>query len=180
MLFTIFLSTVLAGLSVAQYSGLPSCAESCAAEQFQSGSYAGCGTNPKCICSNQDFLGTISCCLVDACDAADQAKAITFAQAICQANGVTVASTASCSTAAASSTASGSAASTSASTTATGTAGSSTSTADSAASGGATSSGSAAGTAASTSASKAWAPRETSAVGLSVLGGLAAAGLALL
>ncbi|KAK7748655.1 hypothetical protein SLS53_000676, partial [Cytospora paraplurivora] len=154
--------------------------KSCAAEQFTSGSYDGCRTDPKCICSNQDFLGTISCCLVDACDAADQAKAITFAQEICQANGVTVASTATCSTAAASGTASGTAASTSASTTATGIAESSTTATDTTTSTAATTSGSAAGTAASTSASKAWAPRETAAVGMNVLGGLAAAGLALL
>ncbi|KUI57444.1 GPI anchored CFEM domain protein C [Cytospora mali] len=169
MLYSIFTATIFAGLTVAQYAGLPSCAQACANDQFSGGSYGDCGTDAKCICSDPDFIGTISCCVVDACDAADQAKAIHFAQQICQANGVTVASTATCASTAASGSASASATGTgsvaSASATTTGTA---------SATAGST------GTGGSSSSSGAGAPRQTAAMGLELLGGLAAVGLALL
>ncbi|PSR82520.1 hypothetical protein BD289DRAFT_371099 [Coniella lustricola] len=154
-----------AGLSVAQYSGLPTCAQSCASDQFSGGSYAGCGTDPKCICSNQDFLSNIACCLTGACDEADQSSAIVFATQICSANGVTVPTVVSCATAsAASSTAASAAAS---------------QTTDSSAS--ATSGSTASSSASSGSASQAWAPRQTGAMGMEMLGLAAAgAGIALL
>lgn len=139
--------------------------QSCASEFFSGGSYAGCGTDPKCICANQDFLGNVACCLVGACSEADQASAITFAQQICSANGVQVPSTVSCSTASgASATATGTASGSSA--TATGTGASASATASSSSSG--------------TTAAQAWAPRQTAALGMEIFGGLAAAGLALL
>lgn len=68
---------------------------------FSGGSYTSCGTDPKCICANQDFHGKVVCCLVGACSDVDQASAIrvTFAQQICSANGVEVPDQVSCSTA---------------------------------------------------------------------------------
>ncbi|KUI63724.1 GPI anchored CFEM domain protein C [Cytospora mali] len=171
MLYSVFSAAIFAGLAVAQYAGLPSCAQGCANAQFSGGSYGDCGTDAKCICSDPDFIGTISCCVVGACDAADQAKAIQFAQQICQANGVSVATTATCASTAASG-------STSASASATGTGGvasaSATTTGAASATAGST------GTASSSSASGAGAPRQTAAMGLELLGGLAAVGIALL
>lgn len=137
--------------------------QSCASQFFSGGSYAGCGTDPKCICANQDFIGNVACCLVGACSEADQASAITFAQQICSANGVSVPSTVSCSTA------------TGASATATGTSGSSSATAT-----GTGASATATSSSSGTTAAQAWAPRQTAAMGMELFGGLAAAGLALL
>ncbi|KAJ4387100.1 hypothetical protein N0V93_007687 [Gnomoniopsis smithogilvyi] len=162
MQLSTFSVALFAGLSMAQFSGLPTCAQGCASEQFSGGSYAGCGTDPKCICENQSFLGNVACCLQGACDSADQTSAIAFATQICSAQGVSVPTVVSCSTAASSgATASGSAATTTATAT-TGTAASSSATGT----GTVATSGSTAG---------AWAPRQTAAMGLEMLG-LAAAG----
>ena len=58
---------------------------------------AGCGQlNAACICANKDFLSDIACCLAGSCSPEDQAKAVTFAQQICTANGITVPSAVSC------------------------------------------------------------------------------------
>lgn len=145
---------------------LPPKQQDCASQQFSGGSYAGCGTDPKCICENQSFLSNIACCLTGACDQADQTSAIAFATQICSAQGVAVPTVVSCST--------GSAAS------ATGTASSSSSTGTGSATTTASASGSTA-TAVTTSGSTAgaWAPGPTGAMGLEMLG-LAAAGIALL
>lgn len=135
--------------------------QGCASEQFSGGSYAGCGTDPKCICENQSFLGNVACCLEGACSPADQTSAIAFATQICSAQGVSVPTVVSCSTASsAGASVSGSAATTAA--TATGTSSSSSATGT----GTVASSGSTAG---------AWAPRQTAAMGMEMLG-LAAAG----
>ncbi|KAH8758331.1 hypothetical protein F5883DRAFT_150127 [Diaporthe sp. PMI_573] len=157
-------AAIFAGLTVAQFQGLPTCAQGCASRFFSGGSYAGCGTDPKCICANQDFLGNVACCLVGACSEADQQSAITFAQQICSANGVDVPDQVSCSTASG------------ASATATGTPNGSSS------SGSATATGASASatTSSGTTAAQAWAPRQTAALGMELFGGLAAAGLALL
>ncbi|ROW00962.1 hypothetical protein VSDG_02701 [Cytospora chrysosperma] len=182
MLYSIVSAAVFAGLTAAQYASLPTCAQQCATEQFSGGSYGDCGTDPACICADPEFISTISCCLVDACNAADQQAAISFAQQMCAANGVTVQSTVSCATAAATGTSaagSSSAASSSsapASTTGTGSVASTAASSTAAASG----TGTAAATAASSAASVAWAPRQTAAMGVEFLGGLAAVGLALL
>ncbi|POS78709.1 hypothetical protein DHEL01_v202893 [Diaporthe helianthi] len=167
MLFpTVSLSAaIFAGLTVAQFQALPTCAQGCASQFFSGGSYGGCGTDPKCICQNQDFIGNVACCLIGACGEADQQSAIDFAQQICSANGVDVPDQVSCRTASGASatpTATPTGSSSSATATATGTG----------ASASATSSG--------TTASQAWAPRQTAALGLELLGGLAAAGLVLL
>lgn len=137
--------------------------QDCASQQFSGGSYAGCGTDPKCICSNQSFLGNIACCLTGACNEADQSSAITFATQICSAQGVAVPTAVSCSTAA-SAGASGTATSGSSSASAT-----------------ATGASTASGTVSATSGSAAWAPRQTAAMGMEMLGLAAAgAGIALL
>ncbi|KAJ4415782.1 hypothetical protein N0V82_007144 [Gnomoniopsis sp. IMI 355080] len=151
---------LFASLSMAQFSGLPTCAQGCASEQFSGGSYAGCGTDPKCICENQSFLGNVACCLEGACSPADQTSAIAFATQICSAQGVTVPTVVSCSTA--SSAAASSSGSSATATATTGTA----ATASATGTGTVASSGSTAG---------AWAPRQTAAMGLEMLG-LAAAG----
>ncbi|KAI3395122.1 hypothetical protein diail_1737 [Diaporthe ilicicola] len=164
MLFPTFSlsAAIFAGLTIAQFNGLPTCAQNCASKFFSGGSYGGCGTDPKCICSNQNFLGDVSCCLVGACSADDQASAITFAKQICSANGVDVPDQVTCSSTAsgASATATGTSSGSSASATATGSSASSTSTA--------------------TTAAAAWAPRQTAVLGMELLGGLAAAGMVLL
>ncbi|KAK7721287.1 hypothetical protein SLS64_001583 [Diaporthe eres] len=168
MLFpTVSLSAaIFAGLTVAQFNGLPTCAQGCASQFFSGGSYAGCGTDPKCICANQDFLGNVACCLVGACSEADQASAITFAQQICSANGVQVPDQVSCSTA------SGASATATATGTQSGSSSGSTATA--------TGESASASSSASATAATAWAPRQTAALGMELFGGLAAAGLALL
>ncbi|KFZ16413.1 hypothetical protein V502_05105 [Pseudogymnoascus sp. VKM F-4520 (FW-2644)] len=64
--------------------GVPDCAHPCV-EEFTSGSnIAGCNNlNTHCICSNQDFLSNIACCLIDKCDEAGRNAAITYAKGIC-------------------------------------------------------------------------------------------------
>ncbi|OIW28560.1 hypothetical protein CONLIGDRAFT_383576 [Coniochaeta ligniaria NRRL 30616] len=93
--FTLALPLALASLSLAQLQGLPTCAQGCA-NIFLSGGIGNCGRDPTCICANKDFISAISCCLIGACDASDQQKAIDFAQQICQANQVSVPNTVVC------------------------------------------------------------------------------------
>ncbi|CAN8102761.1 unnamed protein product [Discula destructiva] len=165
MYFTTLSIALFASLSLAQFQGLPTCAQDCAGQQFSGGSYAGCGTDPKCICDNDAFLSNIACCLIGACNAADQSSAITFATQICSAQGVAVPTVVTCATAENTATAGVTSAPTAAVTSAptsaaTGTAATGTAV---------TASGSTAG---------AWAPRQTAAMGMEMLG-LAAAGAGL-
>ena len=44
----------------------------------------------KCICSNNNFLDGIACCLEDACDEEGKNAAVKYAQQICSAAGVDV------------------------------------------------------------------------------------------
>lgn len=87
------------GLAAAQLEGLPTCAQGCVT-QFTTGSnIGGCPQlDVKCICSSEDFLSGIACCLASACSAADQKTAVQFAASLCQTQGVTVPSSVSCST----------------------------------------------------------------------------------
>ncbi|KAL2256089.1 hypothetical protein VTK26DRAFT_2200 [Humicola hyalothermophila] len=86
---TALFSLALAGAAVAQgIPGLPSCAEGCA-DQFLQNGIGNCGTNPKCICENKDFLGSIACCLVGVCDEEAQTSAVAFASSFCRAMQVT-------------------------------------------------------------------------------------------
>ncbi|KAK2038949.1 hypothetical protein LZ31DRAFT_559196 [Colletotrichum somersetense] len=60
--------------------------------QFTSGTaIAGCSNlDVKCICSNENFLDGIACCLTKACQEADQKTAVQYAKNICTGAGVTV------------------------------------------------------------------------------------------
>ncbi|KAK2072389.1 hypothetical protein P8C59_006746 [Phyllachora maydis] len=89
------LSLALVGSAVSQFQGLPSCATDCA-DKYLAGGIGDCGTDPKCICASKDFIADISCCVADTCNKSDQAQAIQFAQQICNANGVSVPTTAVC------------------------------------------------------------------------------------
>jgi hypothetical protein len=95
----IFASVALAGFAAAQLDQLPTCAQDCAS-QFLAGGIGDCGTDPKCICENESFIGDIACCLAKpgACDEEDQSSAVHFASQICAAQGVSVPSAVSCST----------------------------------------------------------------------------------
>lgn len=93
--FTLALPLALASLSLAQLQGLPTCAQSCA-NIFLNGGIGNCGRDAACICADKDFISAISCCLIGACNADDQQKAIDFAQQICQANQVSVPNTVVC------------------------------------------------------------------------------------
>ena len=44
----------------------------------------------KCICSNDEFLDNIACCLSSACDSDGKDKAVSFARSICGGAGVDV------------------------------------------------------------------------------------------
>ncbi|CAK7563667.1 MAG: hypothetical protein SEPTF4163_001540 [Sporothrix epigloea] len=85
-----FAILALAGLAVAQFNQLPTCAQSCA-NKFLTGGIGNCGSDAKCICSDKDFLSDIACCLAapGACDPADQSSAVGFASQLCAAQGVT-------------------------------------------------------------------------------------------
>ncbi|KAK4158084.1 hypothetical protein C8A00DRAFT_28982 [Chaetomidium leptoderma] len=83
------LSLALASAVIAQGTPeLPTCAQKCA-DGFLSGGIGNCGNDPTCICSNKDFLSSISCCLVDACDAPAQSEAMVFASRLCRGFSVT-------------------------------------------------------------------------------------------
>ncbi|RKU46294.1 hypothetical protein DL546_007633 [Coniochaeta pulveracea] len=184
--------TVLAlatGLSVAQFSGLPTCATDCA-NQFLAGGIGNCGRDVKCICSDTAFIGQISCCLMAACGGDDQTKAIQFAHDICSGSGVTVpdaldctstssgAAAATTSSASSSVSSSANAASTTSSKGSTQTSASSGTSTTSAASGAVSSVSSAVSSALSSAASSASnnpAPRATAGPMLGAVGGLVAA-----
>ncbi|KAG7288106.1 hypothetical protein NEMBOFW57_007629 [Staphylotrichum longicolle] len=177
------LTLAMAGAAVAQGGpSLPTCAQSCA-DKFLTGGIGNCGSDPKCICSDKDFLGSIACCLVGVCDAPSQSSAVAFAASLCRGFGVT-----DLPTAVACSTATGGAATGAAATT---TPASASSTESSAASSAVTGSGSSSGSAPtntagtsqapaataaqSTSKSTNYGPRPTAAAGLGAIGGIMAA-----
>ncbi|KFY29481.1 hypothetical protein V493_02342 [Pseudogymnoascus sp. VKM F-4281 (FW-2241)] len=73
----------LISVSSAQ-GGVPDCAKPCVSQFTTGSSIAGCNPlNTNCICSNQDFLSNIACCLVEACDEAGRTAAISYAKSIC-------------------------------------------------------------------------------------------------
>jgi len=76
---------------------LPPCASKCVGTSL---STTGCGQlNVTCICASKDWISGLSCCVAQACSAADIDKTVKFAQNICLPAGVTIPSTVSCSTA---------------------------------------------------------------------------------
>ncbi|KAH6898648.1 hypothetical protein B0T10DRAFT_473328 [Thelonectria olida] len=82
---------LVAGFAAAQSDKIPSCATSCINKYTTGDGIAGCGQlDIKCICSNDDFLNGIACCLKDKCDASGQAAAVKYAQQICSTACVTV------------------------------------------------------------------------------------------
>ncbi|KAK4241965.1 hypothetical protein C8A03DRAFT_29860 [Achaetomium macrosporum] len=150
-------SLALAGAAVAQE--LPSCAQSCA-NQFLTGGIGNCGSDPKCICADKGFLGSIACCLTGVCDQAAQSSAVSYAASLCSAFGVTDLPTAVSCTSTAAATTTGSASGTSS--------GSSSPTQ--------TSTGTAASAATnSPNTSSNLGPRPTAAAGLGAIGGIVAA-----
>ncbi|KAK0620948.1 hypothetical protein B0T14DRAFT_567666 [Immersiella caudata] len=155
-------SLAMATGAVAQLPGIPGCAQDCVNPYLQNG-VGNCGTDPTCICGNNEFITGISCCLLDKCPKADQDTAIQFAAQFCGALGVTtLPTTVACATATGSGTASptGSATTTATTTAATGTTGT----------------GGTAGPAqTSTSPTGNFAPRPTAGPVLGAIGGLVAA-----
>ncbi|KAM5355915.1 hypothetical protein ACJ41O_002561 [Fusarium nematophilum] len=84
-------AALFAGLVVAQAGKLPSCAQSCVDKYTTGDGIAGCGQlEVKCICSNENFLDGIACCLEDQCDQEGIAAAIKYAGQICSSAGVDV------------------------------------------------------------------------------------------
>ncbi|CAK7239426.1 MAG: hypothetical protein STHCBS139747_000856 [Sporothrix thermara] len=188
-----FAILALAGLAAAQFSQLPTCAQSCA-NKFLTGGIGNCGSDAKCICSDKDFLSDIACCLAapGGCAPADQSSAVVFASQLCAAQGVTgLPSVVSCTSTASGSTGTGAAAATTTSSSATasqtsgtaantGSTGSATAAPTSAATsaGAADSAASGSGAAATPSSTSNPAPRESAGVA-GLVGGVVAA-LALL
>ncbi|CZR67457.1 uncharacterized protein PAC_17356 [Phialocephala subalpina] len=68
---------------------LPSCAESCLAGYESASTIAGCNAADIArICSNTTFISSITCCIVDTRNTADQVACVTYAQNLCSADGV--------------------------------------------------------------------------------------------
>ncbi|GKT98773.1 cell wall protein [Fusarium langsethiae] len=90
MKLSLFTSVVLASLVAAQQEKLPKCAQPCVDQYTTGGGVAGCGQlDIKCICSNQNFLSGIACCLEEKCDAEGKETAVKYAKQICATAGVT-------------------------------------------------------------------------------------------
>ncbi|KAK1831913.1 hypothetical protein QBC39DRAFT_350485 [Podospora conica] len=140
----------LAAGAIAQ--SMPDCAKPCVDKLMING-VGDCGTDPKCICADKSFLGSISCCVLDECDTAGQNSAIVFAADFCSRAGVTgLPTTVACATAGATGAPTGTAGQTTAAATTPPT-------------------GAGAGTAPSTSTN--FGPRQTAA-GLGAIGGIVA------
>jgi hypothetical protein len=89
MKLSVFTSVVLAGLVAAQQEKLPKCAQPCVDQYTTGGGVAGCGQlDIKCICSNQNFLSGIACCLEEKCDTEGKDAAVKYAKQICSTAGV--------------------------------------------------------------------------------------------
>ncbi|KAJ9151071.1 hypothetical protein NKR19_g5042, partial [Coniochaeta hoffmannii] len=148
--------------------------QSCA-NIFLNNGIGNCGREIGCICANKDFISAISCCLINECDAADQQKAIDFAQQLCQANQVSVPNTVVCTSTSSSGAAGATTTTSSSSTPADNSATTTTTGTSSSTSSSASGSGSAASqSSTSTSASGNFGPRQTAAPMLGALGGIVA------
>ncbi|KAH9826141.1 GPI-anchored CFEM domain protein [Teratosphaeria destructans] len=100
--FTLGLVAALASVVCgADVPGLPACAASCVTN------FGSCNQlDVKCICSSKTLIADLACCVSKVCDAAAQASTITFANALCQGQGVNdLPQTATCASTAASATA---------------------------------------------------------------------------
>ncbi|KAJ1333469.1 CFEM domain-containing protein [Microdochium nivale] len=97
-----FVVSALLGAVLAQDTlpSLPTCATACLTKFTTGGNIGSCPSlNAACICADANFLNGIACCLVGACNPADQAQAVDYASKFCGAQGVTVPSSVSCSSA---------------------------------------------------------------------------------
>ncbi|KAI6785589.1 uncharacterized protein J7T54_005923 [Emericellopsis cladophorae] len=76
---------VAAGFAAAQgLEDVPRCAAPCIEQAITGNEIGGCGQfDIECICSNDDFLQNMACCLEDSCDDSGKAAAVTFAQQVC-------------------------------------------------------------------------------------------------
>ncbi|KAH7163134.1 hypothetical protein B0J13DRAFT_615730 [Dactylonectria estremocensis] len=119
MKLSVFSVSLAAGLAAAQSGSTPKCANSCITKYTTGDEIGGCASlDVACICSNDNFLDGIACCLDANCDADGKAAAVEFAQKICAAVDVTVPNEVVCkstSTSASASTAASASASTAAS-----------------------------------------------------------------
>ncbi|KZZ96052.1 Extracellular membrane protein, CFEM domain protein [Moelleriella libera RCEF 2490] len=83
---------VATGLSTAQSDQLdkiPKCAFPCVQSYITGNQIAGCKpADIACVCSNKQFLSSISCCLAKDCSKDDIDTTIKFAASLCNANGV--------------------------------------------------------------------------------------------
>ncbi|KAF2280828.1 uncharacterized protein EI97DRAFT_428922 [Westerdykella ornata] len=71
---------------------LPKCAQDCYGRNT-----GNCGAlDIKCICGNSTLIEGLSCCVASTCNSQDQNTTIMFAKNLCEANGVTVPTSASC------------------------------------------------------------------------------------
>lgn len=87
----IYSIVLVAGLAAAQSNQIPSCATTCVSQYTSNSRIADCGQfDVKCICSNEEFLDGIACCLEDACDEEGRKAAVNYAKSICTSSGVTV------------------------------------------------------------------------------------------
>lgn len=93
-LSSVVVFAALSSIALAQnlIDQIPTCASTCFGSNF-----GGCAPlDIGCICANKDLLSSLSCCIAGGCSAEDQETTIQFASDLCQANGVTVASSAFC------------------------------------------------------------------------------------
>ncbi|PVH91954.1 hypothetical protein DM02DRAFT_544728 [Periconia macrospinosa] len=69
-------------------SGLPTCAQTCAAGSIGA---TGCvPTDSHCICTSSIFFAQFGTCISTACSPSDQAAAVNFTESFCSRNGVTI------------------------------------------------------------------------------------------
>lgn len=88
----------LASAQMPDVADLPTCAQSCVGSSLN---VEGCtGLDVECICSNNDFLVNIACCVAEACPQEGQDKTLEFARGICATAGVEISDDVICSTAA--------------------------------------------------------------------------------
>ncbi|PBK63949.1 hypothetical protein ARMSODRAFT_962705 [Armillaria solidipes] len=87
------LSVLVAGSSAASLHArqLPSCAVDCTTGS--SINYGDCSTSDNaCLCKNTDFVNSVQSCITSKCTGSDLETALSVAQALCAAAGVTLTS----------------------------------------------------------------------------------------
>ncbi|KAF8622400.1 hypothetical protein AX15_007052 [Amanita polypyramis BW_CC] len=74
----------------ARQSPFPTCAQSCLANANLGGCVA---TDTACTCKNTEFVNSVTQCFFASCQGSDLTKAVSTAQALCRAVGITLTST---------------------------------------------------------------------------------------